>query len=493
MTTYSFFFASARRLLDKLEQELTSPDALNSDHEVIESLVGERGNELMRQLLQGHLDFRAASETRTSTQGQDGVERSQSRSSSRALMTLFGPTLVSRLSFRAAGSSGGLRPLDAELNLPPRLYSAGLQLRLVHEVAYGSYDHAVQRLDATTGGHVPKRQAEELVAHVAQDFDAFYTQRPLAPMKGDLMVLSFDGKGVVMRPEGLTDATRKRAEKGRRLRHRVSPGEKPSRKRMAQVATVYELKTVARTPEGIVGLEKGPSRPRAQDKRVWATLTTDRRQVVEDAFHEAVLRDEALTHSWVVLVDGDPAQLRYVAESAASYGVEPFVILDVIHVIERLWTAAWCLHDKGDPAAEQWVSERLLRLLRGQASLLAGAMRRSATRRGLSKNARKGIDQCASYLLKYKHLMCYDLALQRGFPIATGVIEGACRHLIKDRMDFTGARWGLQGAEAVLRLRSLASSGDLDEYWAFHRLRERERNHLSLYADTELSHLREAA
>jgi len=412
-------------------------------------------------------------------------------------MTLFGLTVVTRLSFGASGISGGLRPLDAELNLPSRRYSAGLQRRVVHEVAYGSYDHAVERLDSTTGGHVPKRQAEELVVHSAQDFDAFYASRPLAPMSRDLLVLSFDGKGIVMRPEGLTPATRKKAEQGRRLRHRVSPGEKPSRKRMAQVATVYELDAVPRTPEGIVGLEEGPARPRAQDKRVWATLTTDRRQVTDDAFHEAVLRDETLSRPWVVLVDGDPAQLRYVRDAAAVYGVEPVILLDVIHVVERLWTAAWCLHDQADTAAaqaaEQWVSERLLRLLRGQASLLAAAIRRSATVRGLSKNKRKGIDQCARYLLKYKHLLRYDVALARGFPIATGVIEGACRHLIKDRMDITGARWGLNGAEAVLRLRSLASSGHLAVYWDFHRQQELERNHLAHYADTELTLLREAA
>jgi len=92
------------------------------------------------------------------------------------------------------------------------------------------------------------------------------------------------------------------------------------------------------------------------------------------------------------------------------------------------------------------------------------------------------VDKCANYLLKYAEFLRYDQYLVSGLPIATGVIEGACRHLIKDRMDLTGARWSLQGAEAVLRLRSLRSSGDFEEYWRFHEKEELERNHVTRYA-----------
>ena len=113
-------------------------------------------------------------------------------------------------------------------------------------------------------------------------------------------------------------------------------------------------------------------------------------------------------------------------------------------------------------------------------------MRRSATRQGLSTKDRLRVDECADYLLNHRKYLRYDESLRRGLPIATGVIEGACRHLVKDRLDITGARWGLAGAEAVLKLRSLRSSGDLDEYWQFHKARALERNHLSRYADEQL-------
>jgi hypothetical protein len=226
---------------------------------------------------------------------------------------------------------------------------------------------------------------------------------------------------------------------------------------------------------------------------VWASLVEDPLKVIDDAFHAALLRDPEMTRRWVVLVDGCPHQLRRIRQVAASYGVEVFIVLDIIHVAETLWKAAWCLFDKGDPAADEWVSARLLRLLEGRVSGVASGMRRSATLRELTAQQREKLDECASFLLKHKALLNYAEALACGYPIATGVIEGACRHLVQDRMGITGARWSLKGGEAVLRLRALYTSGDLKEYWAFHKQRELERNHLRHFADHELQHLRRAA
>ena len=118
--------------------------------------------------------------------------------------------------------------------------------------------------------------------------------------------------------------------------------------------------------------------------------------------------------------------------------------------------------------------------MNGKVSNVAAGMRRSATRRDLSQEARKPVDKCADYLLKNKQRFDYATALANGWPIATGIIEGACRHLVKDRMDVTGARWSLDGAEAVLRLRALRSSGDFEEYMKFHRRQEYQRNHAAV-------------
>ena len=121
--------------------------------------------------------------------------------------------------------------------------------------------------------------------------------------------------------------------------------------------------------------------------------------------------------------------------------------------------------------------DRATAVLEGRAQDVAVGLRRAATRKQLSQNARKPVDKAADYIGNNQERLQYDRALAHGLPIATGVIEGACRHLVKDRMDITGARWGLARAEAILKLRSLKISGDLPAYLAFHFEQERKRNY----------------
>ena len=149
---------------------------------------------------------------------------------------------------------------------------------------------------------------------------------------------------------------------------------------------------------------------------------------------------------------------------------------------EYLWSACWCFFGEGDPAAEEWVHEKALAVLDGKAGIVAAAIRRKATALKLDPNKRQAADRCADYLLAKRPYLDYPTALRNGWPIATGVIEGACRHLVKDRMDITGARWGLAGAEAILTLRALISNGDFDHYWTFHLAQEHRRVHASRYA-----------
>jgi hypothetical protein len=162
------------------------------------------------------------------------------------------------------------------------------------------------------------------------------------------------------------------------------------------------------------------------------------------------------------------------------------IIIDFIHVLEYLWKATWCFHTDADPAAEAWVRRHAQKILAGGATRVAGAIRRAATLAGLEPARRAGADTCATYLTNKRAHLDYPTALTQGWPIATGVIEGACRHLVKDRLDLTGARWGLHGAEAILKLRALRSNGDLDEYWHYHLDREQQRVHQSRYLNNAI-------
>ncbi|MCX5425898.1 hypothetical protein [Streptomyces sp. NBC_00078] len=162
--------------------------------------------------------------------------------------------------------------------------------------------------------------------------------------------------------------------------------------------------------------------------------------------------------------------------------MEVHILVDLIHVPGYLWRAAWCLHDSGDASAESWVARHARVLLGGGVQQTAAALEEAARAAGLHGSQRKAIDEAVNYLSgKAEHLR-YDTALERGWPIATGIIEGACRHLVKGRLDITGARWGLSGAEAVLKLRAVRANGDFDTYWT-HQQQEFIRNHQTRYRD----------
>ena len=460
-------------------------------HSDVERLVRERGHDLLRKLFQAHVDSRGPGEAAATVRGADGVERDQERSHDRGLSTIFGEIRVKRLGYGAEGADS-LHPLDAELNLPRELYSFELRRTAAIEVSKGAFDEAVASLGRYTGAEVGKRQVEELARRAAEDFDAFYGQR--APPAGEpstsVLAITADGKGVVMLRKDLREATKKAAEKGSRpLGKRLTRGEKRNRKRMATVTAVYTVEPFVRQPEDVIRVlaprdeREKVKRPRPQDKRVWASLAKEPLEVLAEAFAEAERRDPSHRKSWVALVDGNATQLKILHKLAGRHRVEPTIVLDFIHVCEYVWKASLSFYKETELAREVWVQERLLRILRGEASLVAAGMRRSATRRKLKPDKRKNVDRCADYLLNHAPYLRYHEYLAAGFPIATGVIEGACRHLVSDRMDLTGARWSLVGAEAVLRLRALRSSGDFEEYWRFHEQREYERNHASRYAD----------
>jgi hypothetical protein len=319
------------------------------------------------------------------------------------------------------------------------------------------------------------------------DFEAFYQETSReATGAGDVLVLSVDGKGIVMRPDALRPATAKAARKATsKLKTRLSKGEKRNRKRMAEVGVVYDATPVPRAVSDIIGAKNDADKvegPKAKNKWLTASVVDDASKVISAVFDEAERRDPAHTRTWVCLVDGANHQIDCIEAEAADRGIEIHVVVDCVHVLEYLWSSAWSFFAEGDPAAEQWVADKAIAVLEGKASTVAASIRRKATCLGLDARTRENADKCADYLLAKQNYLDYPRALAQGWPIATGVIEGAVRHLVKDRMDLTGARWGLQGAEAVLKLRALRSNGDFDSYLKFHLKRQRQRAHEARYA-----------
>src|SRR6266702_2138557 len=296
----------------------------------------------------------------------------------------------------------------------------------------------------------------------AADVDGFYAASRPGPSPDDVvLVLQCDGKGVVMRPEALRPATAKVAAAAKnKLATRLSPGEKTGRKRMAELAAVYDCQHASRTAGDIItapGKQRParPPRPKTTGKWLTASVTSDLAAVIAAGFDEAERRDPQHKRTWIALVDGNNTQIDAVSAEAARRGVTVTVLCDFVHVLEYCWKAAWSFFETGDPDAEDWVAARATKILEGKASQVAAGIRRRATTYGYTGSERDGADNCAAYLTAKAPYLDYATALAEGWPIATGIIEGACRHLVADRLGITGARWGLDGAEAILKLRAV--------------------------------------
>ena len=483
-------FERSVALFSELIGWLAGEQARDLEHSQLEARLAEDGRELLRALLQDHLDLRASDEQRLElVVGADGIRRPNvERAHERELQSVFGGVQVRRLSYRARGAEN-VYPADAGLNLPAEKHSHGLRRLAALEAPRTSFEDAQAAILRQTGQQLGKRQLRELAVAAAHDFKAFYEQRQrIATEKRDVLVLSCDAKGVVMRHDALREQTRKQAEgASTKLAARLSKGEKRARKRMAEVCAVYEIQPAVRTAADILPTDQdertaAQPAPKAKNKWLSASVTDDASTLVAEMFTEADRRDPEHQRTWVALVDGNNHQIDRITKEARKRKLKVTIVVDLIHVLEYLWSAAWSFFTEGDPAAERWVHNKARAILEGKAGIVAASIRRKATRLGLEPKQREGADRAANYLLAKRRHLDYPTALQNGWPIATGVIEGACRHLVKDRMDITGARWGLESAEAILKLRALINNNDFDQYWNFHLAQEHRRVHASRYA-----------
>jgi hypothetical protein len=479
-------FTASYALFDRLVGWLAGDSSVGLTHAEVEERIHTEAIPVLRQLMQDHFDLQASREQhRDEVIDADGQPRSWAQQDrSRQLATRFGSVTVTRIAYRSVGRSD-LHPADAVSNLPVEKHSHGLRRLAAVESARGSYTDAAAAVERATTVRIGKRQVEALAAAAAADVDAFYAAHaPDWSAAEQVLALSFDAKGVVMRPDGLREPTAK-AALSQKLAARRSKGEKRHRKRMCEVAAVFDVTPAPRTIADILPEDPRPAAstpaPVTSGKWLHASVTDDAAAVIAAGFAEADRRDPDHARTWIALVDGNSHQIdRIHAEAKARKTTVP-IVMDFIHVLEYIWKAAWCFHPEGDPNAEQWVRAQARQVLAGRAAIVAAAIRRKATYHGLDPGKRKPADAAAAYLLAKKPYLDYPTALANGWPIATGVIEGACRHLVKDRMDLTGARWGLDGAEAILKLRTLISNGDFAQYWTWHLAQEQQRVHNSRY------------
>ncbi len=485
--------------------------------------VVEGMREVERKVAQLGLDWMAENEVRVEgVTGADGVRRPRvERGRRRKVVTRVGRLVVRRMGYRAAVAGVPmLFPLDGVLNLPASSYSHELAELVVMFCREVSYEKARGMLAAVTGVTVGKRQLQQVMRAASADAEAFCdagrdgepVPLPLAlPAGGPVpggpggeavlpLALSADGKGVSMRPGSRRKRTKAPGKKVQTYQKRAVAGEKKGTKRIAQVSCAFDVIPVPRTPEEVMASHCGAGTagpapagakkkkkgkkpaPEAVNRRYRADIAADRSESVKWLSGEAGRRDPARERERIVLAGGDNHQIALIRKEAARRGVTVTLLIDVIHVAEYIWKAGWALFPARDPAIEEWAAAQVLDILRGHAGQVADRIAAlAAANPPRSPEHAKNIARTTGYLRAKIPYLDYPRALAAGWPVATGVIEGACRHVVQDRMGITGARWTTDGAQAVLWHRAIDASGDARTYWAYHLQQEKHRNHLSKY------------
>lgn len=491
--------ASILAVLEKVKASNSSLDAFERLKDAVENLSNTGGTaydleeslfhggmELLRMILKEQFQKRDQKETTTAIEVQTEenipVRLGEHRRHERQYESVFGTISIDRIGYGKPGYES-IHVFDEVLNLPTRKYSYILQKKGAELCGRMPYDEAITTLESFTAGHIPRRQLEEIVQDAACDFEAFYEEQECnrtdeAVAIGDVVVVGIDCKGVPKRrsEEEIDDAPGKRIQKG----------EKRVKKKMATVASVHTTIPDVRKAEDVVNNLMGERQstekrkhPKPENRRLWASLHKSKDDMMAEIVEEMNRRDPLHAKQVVCVMDGERA-LRKRANAIIKKKFPTMVmVLDIIHVLDYLWDAAYAFYDEGTFEAKDWVKTRLLFILQGRVSYVAAGIRQSATKKGVSNAKRAAVDRTCNYFLSNVDRMRYDQYLAKGLPIASGAVEGACGHLVKDRMERTGALWNVDGhgAEAVLKIRALDKSGDFARYWKFHMKKECARNY----------------
>jgi hypothetical protein len=384
---------------------------------------------------------------------------------SRDYFSIFGKLSFQRAYFYLPGR-GGVCPLDAALSLPERCYSDLLMESAQLLGAEAAYDKGLQVISRLLGLRLSELALETAVAAHSQMVDAYYAQQAPFPAEeeGPLLVAQADGKGVPMvRRETAYPQARR------------SKGDKKTRKKEAVAISVYTIAPYQRTPQEVVNalFKKGsspPPRPAPCHKQVFASMR-GKEHTIQRLARWAARREGEPRRERVALTDGAAPLQKQVLGQLPGFTL----VLDIIHVAEHLWEAGTAIYGETNPRRAEWVEAQMLDIVASRSDEVTRRLEDKASRLHRSKRAAKTLRRVAHYLRRNQPYMDYAEYLRRGWPIATGVIEGTCRHLVKDRMELSGMRWTVSGAGALLALRAVNENGDWDDFHEFRRTQRHQR------------------
>ncbi len=396
--------------------------------------------------------------------------------------SVFGKIKIPR-AYYYNGESGGIFPLDDAANLPKRCYSYLLQeytSLLGLKDPFAETSSALRRI---LGLDLKKSRIEVVVGETGSDYGKFYEEKktPAAETEGSIAVVGADGKGVPV--------IKKEAAK---IVGRQGKGEKRQKKKEAIVGVSYTVDPKRRTAESVAdnlvypdkakdkAKDKGRASPKALNVRRIASLERSKESVMREVADDYKARNPSGERPLVAVMDG--ALHLWTLLSSVLAGIKYVGVLDIIHVVEYLWDAGNCLYGERTENGKAWVHKQLIKILEGKVGRVVGGLRQIMTKRTeLSKAKRKVLNKVVGYFENHRQWMKYDEYLAAGYPIGSGVVESSCGHTVKGRMEGAGRRWSIKGAESVLLLRSVYTSGDWDEYWKAHM----SIRHCCLYGEAE--------
>jgi hypothetical protein len=385
----------------------------------------------------------------------------------RRYVSVFGELSIGRTAYGSRPTQKlQVLPLDSRLGLPDSDFSHLLQDWDQSFCVQGSYAQSRHTVERILGLGQTVGSLETMNQSMAQEVSGFFEQQPAPPPapEGSMIVLTADHKGVKMRRNVQEDGP---APKGR-----LKKGQKPSKKKMACVGGVYTIEPFVRTAQDVVNEvmrhKKQTQRPKPKDKRLRAELTQrvegeeiKGTEVIFPWFEQEITkRNPQGRHPVVCVMDGERKLWRILKSMFPSV----VCILDLYHVLERLWAIAYCFYPESSKEAQTFVTTRLERLLEGNVGYVIGGIKQMGVKNKLNKNKREKLDAAITYLENNRRFMKYDEYLSAGYPIGSGVVEGACRHVVKDRMEQTGMHWRIPGAQSILHLRALYLNGDWETF-----------------------------
>lgn len=479
----------ASRLQDGIAQAVRDGISLyDLERTVLQEILGI-GHAAVNLFLdnQGDGDLGETVTTADGTQLQRSVEPQK-----RALRTIFGEhAFVSFVYSQGAHRRIELRPIDARLNLPEGKASPLLEEFSQLFCVEKAFAVGARQFEVVFGQSLSVDVLEDINRRMGEQAERFLETLPKPPAReeGELLVLTADGKGVPL--------VKKDAEQVPVFEEK---NERPGNRRMATLACTYTVDPYVRTPEQMVAallreekVAQPADRPEPCCKRYFgcfAEPAQDGTEAVPSVYGAFAWVAEEAARRWrpgqtvIRLMDGQTSLwnaadvcLEQLCDKMQAHDPQQrFVdIADLLHVSQYVWRGAKVLYRHREQQ-EAFVQERLLRILRGDVHGVVAGMRRMGTQRGLKGEQCKELTTVCNYLENNAERMRYHEYLQGGYPIATGVIEGACRHIIKDRMEQGGMRWTLPGAKAMLNVRAVCASS---EWSAFHNWRQAETRQMT--------------